>query len=40
VPPLPRPTTPRARAGRVGLAELAVTDYLERWAAKGLLRLD
>lgn len=40
VPTLTRPTTTRALARRVGLAELAVTDYLERWAAKGLLRLD
>ncbi|MEZ4386121.1 MAG: DUF4910 domain-containing protein [Candidatus Krumholzibacteriia bacterium] len=40
LPTLTRPTTTRELAARVALPESEVRDYLARWAAKGLLRID
>jgi aminopeptidase-like protein len=40
IPTLPGPTTTAELARRVGLAEDQVVAYLERWAAKDLVRLE
>jgi aminopeptidase-like protein len=40
VPTLARPLTTRELAARVDLSEATVLDYLQRWAERGLVRLD
>ncbi|KAA0890497.1 DUF4910 domain-containing protein [Oryzomonas rubra] len=39
IPTLQRPVTTKSLADRVGLEEACVSDYLSRWAAKGLLEI-
>lgn len=39
IPTLQRPVTTKSLADRVGLEEARVSDYLSRWAAKGLLEI-
>jgi hypothetical protein len=39
VPSLDRPTSVKALADHVGLPEESTLEYLERWAAKGLIDL-
>jgi hypothetical protein len=39
VPALERPVSVRAIADHVGLPEAAALEYLQRWAAKGLIDL-